>query len=184
MNCDTTPTTDALKNLLTQVFVEDWDKLVARAMRKVTDQNTAADVVQTAFTSTLLAIEKDYIDHCDRRKLGAYVGRVVDHAALDTGRRSKRKSAARTGLEYRFLSAVVSEYETGDRYEEAYHDLVKALSQLCPDDRLILTSIHFKRLSRLELSAITGLSTTTITKRHHNAKIRLAVELMRVEGTK
>ncbi|APZ93407.1 RNA polymerase sigma factor [Fuerstiella marisgermanici] len=180
MHCENRPTPEKIKDLLIEIFNENWHRLVHRALRRIDDHNTASDVVQAAFTATLKAIDDGQIHHCDRARLGGFIGKVVDNEAISYLRWRNRQYVAETGFDGQQLSELAIAQETDDLDKNSHSRLKVAIRRLSNADRDLLHRIYSEGLTRAAITELTGLSTTTITNRHKESLARLAVEIGRV----
>lgn len=134
--------------------------------RIVGDGEQARDVVQEVFVKVWGSLSRWRGDSV----LGTWIYRIAYNAAITAARRAQPVVPLTERFEGRF--DVVADDDTSE-LERRDAALRRALAQLAPDDRALLTLYYDDDLPMADIAAITGLSLSNVKVRLHRVRSRL-----------
>lgn len=141
------------------------------AMRILSDEGAAADVVQEAFTWIWERAER--LDH----KRGSPEGlllTIVHHRAIDVARRRQRLQARVRPLEDDEPFASTDDEPARLALELRYEAVRASIPSLPAEQRQILEQVYFEGLTQVEVAARSGVPLGTV-----KSRLRLGIEKLR-----
>jgi RNA polymerase sigma factor (sigma-70 family) len=144
------------------------------SLRIVNNRNDAEDILQEAF---LAAFRLDNFDYSST--FGAWLKRIVINKSIDVLR---RRNMGVVEINDELYDTIADNGQTDDEYIQLKAgEIKKAMIQLPAGYRTVLSLHLFEGYDYEEISAIMGISETTVRTQYHRGKLKL-LQLMQKGG--
>ena len=148
------------------LLVERWNKKICiQAFRYTNDWESAKDVTQDTWRTIIAKIHLLR----DTNGFGSWALTIVSRKALDVVKKRQKyfKDVNEAYLENR------GDMEDSNTNEQKIQEVMKALSSLPVDQRVVLKLFYLEEYSLKEISAITKVSTNTVKTRLFRAREKM-----------
>ena len=147
-----------LRSVFEKFFIDNYDSLFRLAYGMVREEEAARDIVHDVMEQMWLSLDTLLEE---KNQLPAFARRLVYNKCIDFFRRK----SVRDGYAYLQLKVSSEAYlSEPDAHEERVRQLLKALDDLPPLTRRILTECYFNGRKRCDTAQLLGISESTVKK--------------------